>query len=57
MDTINTFTTFLEDESTAKSAAMCRLIADIQKGWDSVASGSWVSEEDAYRLLGIDVQN
>ena len=57
MDTINTFTTFLEDESTAKSAAMCRLIADIQKGWDSAERDAWVSEEDAYRLLGIDVQN
>lgn len=57
MDAINTFTTFLEDESTAKSVAMCRLIADVQKGWDSVASGAWVSEEDACRLLGIDAQN
>ena len=57
MDTINTFTTSLENESTAKDAAMCRLIADIQKGWDSAERDAWVSEEDAYRLLGIDVQN
>ena len=57
MDTINTFTTFLEDDSTAKSVAMCRLIADVQKGWDSVAIGAWVSEIDAYRLLGIDAHN
>lgn len=38
-----------------KAKATARLAAELQKGWDSVKTESdWVSEEDAYRLLGVD---
>ena len=33
---------------------MRRHMAEVQKGWDSAERDGWVSEEDAYRLLGID---
>lgn len=36
-----------------KAKAAARLAAELQKGWDSVKTESdWVSEEEAYRLLG-----
>ena len=35
-------------------AAVNRLVSELQKGWDSIASESdWISEEEAYRLLGV----
>lgn len=38
-----------------KTKAVARLMAELQKGWDSVKTESdWVSEDDAYRLLGVD---
>lgn len=43
-----------ENDAYMKDKAMRRLIAEIQRGWDSVEKGGWVSEEDAYRLLGVD---
>ena len=43
-----------ENEEYMKAKAMRRLMAEVQKGWDSAERDGWVSEEDAYRLLGID---
>lgn len=43
-----------ENEEYMKAKAMRRLMAEVQKGWDSAEREGWVSEEDAYRLLGID---
>lgn len=43
-----------ENEAYMKTKAMRRLMAEIQQGWDSAEKDGWVSEEDAYRLLGVD---
>ena len=43
-----------ENEAYMKDKAMRRLMAEIQRGWDSAEKDGWVSEEDAYRLLGVD---
>ena len=43
-----------ENEAYMKDKAMRRLMAEIQRGWDSAEKNGWVSEEDAYRLLGAD---
>lgn len=43
-----------ENEAYMKAKAMRRLMAEIQQGWDSAEKGGWVSEEEAYRLLGVD---
>lgn len=38
-----------------KTKAVSRLMAELQKGLDSVKTeADWVSEDDAYRLLGVD---
>lgn len=38
-----------------KTKAVTRLMAELQKGVDSVKTESdWVSEDEAYRLLGVD---
>lgn len=43
-----------ENEAYMKDKAMRRLMAEIQRGWDSAEKDGWVSEEDAYRRLGVD---
>lgn len=44
-----------ENSEYMKAKATARLMAEIQKGWDSVTSESdWVSEDEAYRMLGVD---
>ena len=44
-----------ENAAYLKAKATARLMAEVQKGWDSVQNESdWVSEEDAYRVLGIE---
>ena len=43
-----------ENEEYMKAKAMRRLMAEVQKGWDSAERNGWVSEEDAYRQLGIE---
>ena len=43
-----------ENEAYMKSKAMRRLLDEVQKGWDSAERDGWVSEEDAYRLLGVE---
>ena len=43
-----------ENEAYMKDKAMRRLMAEVQRGWDSAEKDGWVSEEDAYRLLGVD---
>ena len=43
-----------ENEEYMKAKAMRRLMAEVEKGWDSAERDGWVSEEDAYRLLGVD---
>lgn len=41
-----------ENTEYMKAKATARLMAEIQKGWDSVQSDAdWVSEDDAYRML------
>ena len=43
-----------ENEAYMKCKAMRRLLDEVQKGWDSAERDGWVSEEDAYRLLGVE---
>lgn len=43
-----------ENEAYMKAKAMRRLMAEVQKGWDSAEENGWISEEDAYRLLEVD---
>ena len=43
-----------ENEEYMKAKAMRRLMAEVQKGWDSAERDGWVSEEDAYRQLDIE---
>ena len=43
-----------ENEAYIKAKAMNRLMAEVQKGWDSAEQDGWISEEDAYRLLGVE---
>ena len=43
-----------ENEAYMKDKAMRRLMTEIRRGWDSAEKDGWVSEEDAYRLLGVD---
>lgn len=42
-----------ENEAYMKGKAMRHLVAEIQLGWDSAEKDGWVSEEDAYRQLGV----
>ena len=43
------------DNAEYMKTKAARLMAELQKGWDSVKTGSdWVGEDDAYRLLGVD---
>ena len=42
------------NEVYMKDKAMRRLVAEVQRGWDSAEKDGWISEEDAYRLLGVD---
>lgn len=42
-----------ENEVYLKAKAMRRLLDEAEKGWDSAAEDGWISEEEAYRLLGI----
>lgn len=41
-----------ENEAFLKAKAFRRLAEEAQKGWDSAERDGWVSEEEAYRLLG-----
>ena len=44
-----------ENAEYMKAKSVARLMTEIQKGWDSVKTESdWVSEDDAYRILGVD---
>ena len=44
-----------ENTEYLKAKATARLLSEIQKGWDSVTGASdWVSEDEAYRMLGVD---
>lgn len=43
-----------ENEAYMKGKAMRRLLDEVQKGWDSAERDGWVSEEDVYRLLGVE---
>lgn len=42
-----------ENEAYMKGKAMRHLMSEIQRGWDSAEKDGWVSEEDAYRQLGV----
>lgn len=45
-----------ENEAFMKAKAVSRLMAEIDKGWDSAKNEQdWISEEDAYRLFEADV--
>lgn len=42
-----------ENSEYMKAKAAAYLMEEVQKGWDSVRTESdWVSEDDAYRMLG-----
>lgn len=43
-----------ENEAYMKAKAMRRLMDEVQQGWNSAEKDGWVSEEDAYRLLGVE---
>ncbi len=43
-----------ENEEYMKAKAVKRLMAEVQKGWDSAEKDGWVSEEDVWHQLGID---
>lgn len=43
-----------ENEAYMKDKAMRRLMSEVQKGWESAEKDGWVSEEDAYRMLGVE---
>jgi len=43
-----------ENEAYLKAKAMRRMMDEVQKGWDSAKEKGWVSEEEAYRQLGVD---
>lgn len=43
-----------ENAAYLKAKAMHRLLDEVQRGWDSAKENGWVSEEDAYRQLGVD---
>jgi len=43
-----------ENEAYMKAKAMRRLMAEVQQGWNSAERDGWVSEEDAYRVLGVE---
>lgn len=42
-----------ENAEYMKAKAMRRLLDEAEKGWKSAEKDGWVSEEDAYRILGI----
>lgn len=45
-----------ENAEYMKAKSVQRLLAEIQRGWDSVTSESdWISEEEAYQLLEAEV--
>lgn len=44
-----------ENAEYMKTKAAARLMAEIQRGWDSAEAEGWVSEEEAYKLLEADV--
>ena len=48
------FPMFTFAENKTKEKAVCRLMVEIQKGWDSAEKDGWVSEEEAYHLLAIE---
>lgn len=44
-----------ENAEYMRTKATTRLMAEIQKGWDSVKTEEdWVREEDAYKALGVE---
>ena len=42
-----------ENAEYMKAKAMRRLLDEAEKGWASAEKDGWVSEEDAYRALGV----
>ena len=42
-----------ENREHIKKKAIAKLIDEIEAGWDSARTEGWVSEDDAYKLLGI----
>ena len=42
-----------ENAEYMKAKAMRRLLDEAEKGWKSAEKDGWVSEEDAYRALGV----
>ena len=42
-----------ENAEYMKAKAMRRLLDEAEKGWVSAEKDGWVSEEDAYRALGV----
>ena len=37
-----------------KEKAYQRLTSEVQQGWDSAEQDGWISEEDAYKVLGLE---
>ena len=43
-----------ENEEFVKSKALSRFLNEIETGLESARKEGWVSEEDSYRILGVD---
>ena len=43
-----------ENEEFLRSKAAAQLKAEFEKGWSSAEKEGWVSEDDAYKMLGVD---
>ena len=42
-----------ENREYIKKKAIAKLIDEIEAGWESARAEGWVSEEDAYKILGV----
>lgn len=43
-----------QNEEYMKAKAWKRLVAEVQKGWDSAEREGWIPEEEAYKMLGVE---
>ena len=43
-----------ENADYLRSKALRRFLQEVQAGWDSAEKEGWISEEDAYRILGVE---
>ena len=44
-----------ENEAYIRAKAMAQMAEEIEKGWNSAKSEGWVSEDEAYKMLGVEI--